>query len=292
MKERLPDFMIIGRMKSGTTTLARWLDDHPGVCFSRIKEPGFFISELYETKGLAWYMDLFKGATEDQLLGEGTQSYTRPEFSALAAERIAQTAPNARLIYLLRHPAGRIRSHYRHRRIWRDEPSSFLDAVGARNNDYVRHSMYYECLAPFIERFAREQILVVRMEDLFDPISSGWRTVLDWLGLSYLEPPQEAHNVSAEKGFNRGPMRLVRGPLLRRRFAWVPRPVRQFGKQMLRRSGQEFEEMLEDSQSPVPAAVLAPVWEDIHRLEDWLGRERPLWDRDESPVRHSLDPLQ
>lgn len=277
-------------MKSGTTTLARWLADHPGVCFSRIKEPGFFISDLYSTKGLDWYRDLFKGATDGQLLGEATQSYTRPEYTAVAAERIARTLPAVRLIYLLRHPLARIRSHYRHRRIWRDEREPFLDAVRVPDNDYLRHSMYYACLEPFIERFPREQILVVRMEDLFDPAASGWRSVIDYLGLSYTDAPTHAHNVSAEKGFNRGPMRFARKPLIRRRFAWVPRPLRRVGKRALRTRGGDFEAMLEDSRSPIPGELLVPVWNDIRRLEDWLGLRQPLWDREES-ARGPLDTL-
>lgn len=288
--DRLPDFMIIGRMKCGTTTLSEWLRQQPDVFFSRIKEPQFFSTGLYEQRGLSWYRGLFKGATEGQLLGEGSTSSTGPELAPIAAERIASMIPDVRLIYLVRHPAERIRSHYRHMRLWRDESRPFAQAM-REGGPFIDHTMYHRCLLPYIEGFPREQILVQRMEDLSGNEGSAWDSVLDHLGLPRRPAPDTAHNVSADRGMKRAPMRLMRQPLMRRRLTWVPRGLRRHGKRLLLKRGAEFQAMLEDSRSPIDDSVLEPVWDDIRKLEAWLGLDIPLWPREPEHSEQPLDEL-
>lgn len=273
---RLPDFIIIGRTKCGTTTLAEWLAQQPEVFFCRVKEPQFFSDETMWKRGPSWYAALYKGAAADQLCGEGTQNCTHPVLASDAAERIVQTNPHARLIYLVRHPVERLRSHYRQAMVWGDRSTS-LEVTLANDADYLRGSMYFLCLAPYIERFAREQILVLRMEDL---AGSAWDRALTHLGLALRPPPEGVHNVSAEGGVLRAPARLLRRTGLHRRLWWLPRSVRDFGVSMLRRRGKVFDAILEGSEAPIPQELLDPVWEDVCRLEDWLGLAQPLWPRE------------
>ncbi len=112
---RLPDFIVIGAAKSGTTTLHEWLHRQPEVYCSVLKEPRFFSRDW--GKGIDWYAGLFAGAATDQLIGEASTNYTDTNFSELAAERMSATIPCARLVYLLRHPVERLRSQYGHN--WR-----------------------------------------------------------------------------------------------------------------------------------------------------------------------------
>ena len=273
---QLPDFIIIGRTKCGTTTLAQWLASQPEVFFSRVKEPQFFTDDAMWRRGASWYASLYRGAADGQLRGEGTQNCTHPALASVAAERVVKTNPDARLIYLVRHPVDRLRSHYRQARIWGDQSTS-LEATLANDADYLRGSMYFLCLAPYIERFPREQILVLRMEDL---ASTAWHETLKYLGLSERRPPDDIHNVSAEGGALRAPARLLRRTGLHRRLGWLPRPVRNVADSVLRRRGRAFEAMLKGSEAPIPPELLAPVWEDISRLEDWLGSTQPLWPRE------------
>lgn len=273
-----PDFIIIGRTKCATTSLATWLAEQPEVFFCRLKEPQFFSMESVWNRGLDWYAALYRGAADGQLRGEGTQNCTHPAMSAPAAERIAQTVPQVRLIYLVRHPVDRLRSHYRQARIWGQESHSLLDMIG--RGDYVRGSMYFTCLAPYIERFAREQILVLRMEDLVSPEASAWDATLKHLGLPWRPKPQNAYNVSAEQGVYRSTARLLRKMNLHRRLWWLPQPVRDLGRSLLSRRGADLEHILEQSTSPIAPELLEHVWEDISRLEDWLGATEPLWPRE------------
>lgn len=280
-RQEIPDFIVIGRPKCGTTSLAKWLEAQPEVFFCKLKEPRFFVRDDLWKRGLRWYSSLFEGATDHQLLGEATPAYTHPHESAKTAERITETSPHVRLIYLVRNPADRIRSAYRHRRMTTDERSLTLrEAVQHPDNIYTRYTQYFTCLAPYIERFAREQILVVRMEDLVGSDGSGWTAVLQHLGLPSRPRPDTAHNVSAQRGLSRTPLRLLRRFEFRRRLAWLPEPARGIGRTLLNTRGSRFEQVLEASKVPIPPEVLEPVWEDISRLESWLGTAKPLWSRE------------
>jgi hypothetical protein len=272
--------MIIGRQKCGTTSLASWLADQPEVFFCQPKEPHFFARDASWRRGVEWYASLYESAAEGQLLGEGSQSYTHPDLNVAAADRIAQTIPSARLIYMIRHPVERIRSHYRHMRIWGDETGSLADVLRRPDSEPIRHNMYYECLAPYTERFPRDQILVVRMEDLVDAAGSGWTAVLEHLGLPKRPRPDTARNVSSGRALYRAPMRFFRSIDYERRLAWVPRPIRMVAKRLTRSRGPRFERMLEESQAQFPSGVLDPVWDDITRLENWVGRSQPFWPRE------------
>ena len=279
-QERLPGFIIIGRPKCGTTSLARWLSEQPEIFFCKLKEPRFFVRDDLWKRGPDWYRSLYAGAASGQLLGEATPAYTHPHESAKTAQRIFETSPDVRLVYLVRDPAARIRSAYRHRRMSTDERKSTLaEALAEPGNIYERYTLYFTCLEPYIERFPREQILVVRMEDLVGESASGWDAVLDHLGLGRRPRPDTAHNVSAERGVSRAPLRLLRRFEFRRRLAWLPDPIRTVGRTILNTRGPRFEHVLDASQAPLPPEALAPVWNDISQLESWLGVGQPLWTR-------------
>lgn len=273
---RLPDFVIIGRQKSGTSTLGRWLGEQPEISLSRVEEPAFFDQDHNWERGLEWYTSLFERAQPGQVVGEGSPGYTGPRRAPIAAARMADVIPHARLVCLLRHPVERIRSEYRHRRIMGDEARGFIDALRDPGWHYLRQSMYHLCLAPFFEHFAREQILVVRTEDL---AKDAWVSVLGHIGLDVRPPPAQSHNVSAERGLHPRVIHMRRNVEFRRRLAWLPGPVKRLPAALLRRRGPAFDEMLADSKRPVPPELLTEMWEDIARLEAWLGVTQ-LWPRD------------
>lgn len=279
--DMLPDFLIIGRPKCGSTSVAGWLADQPDICFCRVKEPRFFHRDDQWRRGLDWYRSLFSHAQPGQLLGEATVGYTNPHIAQRTAGRIAEVLPGARLIYLLRDPVDRIRSEYRHQRSFRTEPSgTIVGALERPGSDYVAHTQYFTCLAPYIERFPREQILVVRMEDVAAPDRSGWRAILEHLGLTDRPRPEGRLNVSADRGLQARTSRRILDkaipPRVRQR---LPVGVRDLGRRVAWRRGAGFRRMLEASEADIPAHLLAPVWQDIARLEEWLGVTSPLWPR-------------
>jgi hypothetical protein len=280
---RRPDFVIIGAMKSATTSLFRWLDEQPETVMAHPKETRYF-SDLW-SNGLEWYVAKFAGARPDQLLGEASQNYTSPAFAEQAAERMADLIPEARLIYLIRQPVARLRSHYRWEVQRARESRPLLEAVREPGNPYLGQSSYYGCLLPYIERFPREQLLVARFEDLVGSPAPAWSEVLRFLSLDERPRPNEAHNVTAEKAQWTRAMAWAkrRGLLHSRRVARMPRSVRRLGKRMLTRDGESAAQTIEASRAPIPDEVLAPVWEDVARLEEWLGTT--LWRPGEPAAR-------
>ena len=131
----MPDFIIIGTQKGGTTSLYRYLIEHPCVAPIYIKEPHFF--DIYFYKGLQWYRAHFPTAVEkyyarhiqkhDLITGEASPYYL---FHPQAARRVAKTLPKARLIVLLRNPIDRAYSQYQHQtRQDGVEPLTFEEAL-------------------------------------------------------------------------------------------------------------------------------------------------------------------
>lgn len=275
---RLPDYIIIGMMKSGTTSLYTWLSEQPECAPATHKEINFFSRDDLWQRGLPWYSTFFVGAGEDKLVGEASTSYTKPTAPAAAA-RMAATAPTVRLIYLLRHPIERLRSQYRHEIRRSREKSSLLEALQRPNNDYLRLSLYYQRLVPYIEAFPREQICVVRFEDLVSPPAPGWDTVVSHLGLPARPVPGGAHNVTSEKAhFTPLTLRLWSSDHYGRAVALMPKQLRRFGRAALIREGPKYAARLEQSRADIPPDLLAPIWDDVDRLQSWLGVDRPLWE--------------
>ena len=112
---RLPDFLIIGAAKSATTTLYEYLTRQQAIFMSPEKEPCYFSHDDVYAKGEDWYRSLFAGARDDQICGEASTTYSRWPQYPHAAERIARAIPQARFIYVMRHPVERIYSFYGHR---------------------------------------------------------------------------------------------------------------------------------------------------------------------------------
>jgi hypothetical protein len=275
---RFPDFIVIGTMKSGTTSLYAWLAKQPEVFLPSTKEPNFFSRDEVWRRGARWYTSLFAPAAGSQLLGEASVSYTSPDRCAVAAERMSTLVPQAKLLCLVRHPIERIRSHYRHQVQRGREQRPFEEAIRDPEGGYVAQSMFYTCLKPYLDRFPRNHISIVRMEDLSGNPPSAWSRVLDYLGLPSRPVPSTVYNVTGEKaGFTR-PMLWLWERGFHRPLTRAPRPLRRLGKRLLLRHDPDYAHLVEGSIRQVPAEIAEPVWRDVSLLERWLERDTPLWE--------------
>lgn len=274
---RLPDVVIIGAMKSATTSLYRWLDEQPEVFMAHPKETNFFTDRW--DGGPGWYAERFAEASPSQLLGEASVIYTNPERAPIAADRMAATLPSARIIYVIRHPVQRIRSHYRHEVQRHRESRSLLEALREPGNSYTGHSSYGTCLQPYIDRFPREQILVLRFEDLVGPSAPAWSATLRFLSLAARPVPASAHNVSSEKAQFSWMMAWAKrkGFISFHQISRLPAPIRRVGRVMFAHGGASYAKKIDASRVPIPDELLTSMWEDVGRLEAWLGV--PLWSR-------------
>jgi hypothetical protein len=178
---RLPDFIIGGAPRSGTTWLYELLDRHPGVYMARpLKpEPKFFLVDQVYEKGLKFYADTwFAAAGPGSVAGEKSTDYLE---SAAAAERIARDLPRVKLVFILREPVERAYSNYLWSRMNGLETEDFATALRleadrekdlperlrfARPFSYFSRGLYADLLAPYLQRFSREQILILQFEDI------------------------------------------------------------------------------------------------------------------------------
>lgn len=162
-----PNFIVIGAARSGTTSLFQYLDPHPEIFMSQVKELNFFSNEAYWNKGLAWYEARFKEAGQAKAIGEASTSYTKAPFTADVVERIYQYNPDMRLIYVVRDPIDRYISHYLKRTQTGIETRPFEDTlVDLEAEACAWQGRYYYQLQQYLKRFPREQIKVISMDDI------------------------------------------------------------------------------------------------------------------------------
>jgi len=180
---RLPDFLVIGAMKAGTTSMYHYVRAHPQVFMPAIKAPEFFVAESNWTRGVDWYAKLFAPAGTDTVaVGEVSNAYAKYPQHRGVPQRIAACVPDVRLVYVVRDPVERIRSHYRTRAREGAEKAPIERAV-FDNPIYLDFCRYAMQLERYLEHFPREQLLVITAEDLRDDRRATMRTVYGFLGI-------------------------------------------------------------------------------------------------------------
>jgi hypothetical protein len=209
----LPDFVIIGAQKSGTSFLYRLLVQHPHVKPAFAKEVHYF--DLNFRRGDNWYRSHFPLQTPNSsryITGEASPYYL---FHPHAARRASTVLPDAKLIVLLRNPVDRAYSHYQHQlkrgegegcetltfeeaieaeeRIVPAEVSKMLqdehyESVSHRTRSYLRRGIYIDQLLIWSSFFPREQMLILKSEDLFDDTTKVLERMLDFLKISHWAP--------------------------------------------------------------------------------------------------------
>jgi len=230
----LPDFLVLGAQKAGTTALYAYLRRHPQVAGPSWKEVSFF--DRHWTRGVRWYRGNFPllrpgGA----VVGEASPSYL---FHPLAPERVRAVVPEARLVVLLRNPIDRALSHYHHEVALGREPLSFEDALAAEegrlageverllaepgyfsgawwDHTYVARGLYAEQLERWLAVFDSEQLLVLTTDELGADPAATYARVLAFVGAPPFELPEYPRVFEREYA----PMREETRAALRATFA-------------------------------------------------------------------------
>jgi hypothetical protein len=274
---RRPDFVIIGTMKSGTTTLFEWLAARDDVLRPGQKEPSFFSDDRAWARGCQWYAGRFAGGAAGQLVGEASVSYTDPLFAVRSAERAKRVLCDPRLVCVLRDPIARLRSHYRHEVQRGRERRPFLEVIKDPAAPYIRRSRYAAGLAPWVQHFGSEALCVVRFEDLTSADETAWRRILAHLDLATTARMDAAQNVTGAKGQFSRPMQLLWKLGWTRAPAFVPSRLRRLAKRALIRESTGYRRALADSAEPLPQDVVAKLREDAERLPQLIGDSRLSW---------------
>jgi hypothetical protein len=163
-----PNFIVIGAMKCATSTVCAYLEDHPDVFMVSNGEPNFFSHDANWAKGPEWYGHFFKSRGDKALCGEGSNDYTHDAIYPNSAERMAKLYPDAKLIYMVRHPVQRIVASWIQKRVdQRDQVSPTLDrAISEMPDVFVDESLYWRQISRYRAHFPDGRIFIGFMEDL------------------------------------------------------------------------------------------------------------------------------
>jgi hypothetical protein len=200
----LPDFLVLGAQKAGTTALYEYLRRHPQITGPSWKEVSFF--DRHWARGERWYRGNFPNLarTREKLVGEASPSYV---FHPLAPQRVQEVVPDARLIVLVRNPVDRALSQYNHEAALGREPLPFEEALDAEeerlrgeqermaadpryfsrewwSHTYQARGRYAEQLERWLAVFPREQLLILPTDDLGSDPAQAHAQVLEFLGAS------------------------------------------------------------------------------------------------------------
>jgi hypothetical protein len=185
----LPDFLVVGAMKAGTTTLKDYLAEVPQI-FMPPNEVYFFSDDSYYAQGLQSYERLFHNANYNQVLGERTTTYS---YLPSVPERIQKHLPDVKLIWLFREPVARSYSHYWHSAKNGSERLSFEKAI-AREGEriqtdffrgYLKRSRYVEQVRRYLQFFPKENMIFVLFEELIRDPAQLINRILKYLNVEY-----------------------------------------------------------------------------------------------------------
>ena len=281
---RRPNLFIIGAMKSGTTTLHEYLDSHPQIAMSRVKEPGFFVEELTHRQGEDWYLSLFDQDRCFRYRGESSTHYTKLPVYQGVAERLFRFSPDARLIYIMRNPFERTVSHYWHNvrdTLYGRERRPLLKAI-REQPDYLAFGDYAVQLEPYINLFGRDALYTLTFEALIRDPQRELELLHNWLGVP-------SHPIADEslKAHNQKPKEIigVAGTGLLNRIehssAWdrispyFPRSLKNWAKN---RAYRPVDERSSEQDLPrLKEAIGALQHSQIDKLSSLLGRDFPEW---------------
>ena len=194
-KIQTPNFIIVGTMKSGTSSLADLLSSNNNIYIPE-KELHFFDNfGGYKKRwnyGLDWYSKQFLNAEENQIIGEKTPTYS---YLKEVPERISKTLPNVKLIWIFREPIARTYSNYWHAVINGSENASFTDAIHNETQrlekniwvGYKKRSNYYEQVQNYLKYFSLTQMHFLTLEELRDNPEKTLRSVCSFLEVDYDE---------------------------------------------------------------------------------------------------------
>jgi Sulfotransferase domain len=281
----LPTFLIIGTMKGGTTSLHRYLRQHPDVFMPERKELNFFLDgyagppidppeERNWSRGITWYERQFAAADRERAVGEASANYSRYPTYPGVTERIADVVPRVKLIYLVRNPIDRAYSHYLHDLANGREQRHFHVAV-RRDERYLAPSRYATQVEHYLRLFSSDQVLLLKTDDLLNRRAETVRRVLEFIGVdsnAQLRLDFEAHRTSDKLEKTRA-LTFARKSRYRR---FVPQPIRRRLRRLLANPLDTSKITIDKETREFLTTEFAP---DVRRLSELAGEDFVrVWD--------------
>jgi len=192
----LPDFLILGETKCGTTSLFNYLIQHPNIIDTKgngdnydsdykTKEIRYF--DRYYQKGIDWYSNCFKETGKDDITGEATPMYL---YRTCSINRIKETLPQAKFIILLREPFARLYSNYNHNFKWVSgfqekypDFRIFWNSFHDSDAYLIEKGLYYYTLIKWFDSFDKSRFLILKSEDMYSHTQVVYSETLKFLGV-------------------------------------------------------------------------------------------------------------
>jgi hypothetical protein len=283
----LPTFFIIGAAKTGTTSLHYYLDQHPEIRMSTIKEPNFFSGPengipypMGRVNSLAGYEKLFDPAAA--VRGEASVGYTNYPRRKGVPERIKELVPGAKFVYLVRDPVARTVSQYQHRVSLEGERRSLNEALGDLSDSYSPYfgpSLYMTQIDLYMRHFPQDRLLIVDQADLLADRRSTLCEIFTFLGVDgTLDCSNFDEELNTEVQHRAYPARYARmfGPVSSPAFRWIPQSVRSSVRSQIERVLWRPVEpaVLEDA---LRERLKTLYGEEVQRLRAFTGKEFSTW---------------
>ncbi|MGC6489451.1 MAG: sulfotransferase family protein [Planctomycetota bacterium] len=300
---RVPEVMLIGAAKSATTNLFMQMCAHPNIFgghledgFGEQKEPSFFSFDENYARGLSYYKSLYADARPDELCVDASTNYTRWPQLPWTAERMAYHAPNARLIYVIRHPVDRAYSHYVHRHMRELHPGEPIVATFEehvqRDPMCIDSSLYMRQIEQYLEHYPRSALHVVLTTDFEREPLKTLQGICRFLDIdpngARIRPLDSWHANISEQNTNSRIRKVITrrftqipviGPLARR----MPKSWRDQAYRMLAKAPWSRRAVSSFTPKPMTAEVRAMFLDFFERpnqdLADFLGRDLSEWSR-------------
>ena len=212
-----PNFFIIGAAKAATTSLSSLLRAHPQAGIARVKEPHFFSYDQAYRLGWRKYLELFSHCQGKKAIGDASTSYSRIRYHPATVERIHGHVPEARIIYMVRHPLKRIESAYvEHLGTPGSNVFASLNEAVQRLPRFVDSSRYWEVFDAYRQKFNESKIKIVWFEDYVANSTAVFQDVCRFLEIddSVTPDPEKEHSNSRESASNRMAKRGLSGGIV------------------------------------------------------------------------------
>ncbi|MGF1703918.1 sulfotransferase domain-containing protein [Photobacterium makurazakiensis] len=262
---------IIGSQKSGTTSLAKQLDNHHDICLSSPKEPEYFTRHL--NKGDKWYKRCF--SEQDKILVDASTSYSMCPLSKESLryldnreqllntpQKIRQAHKNAKIIYIVREPAMRTYSHYWHNVKYGREKRCFQQAI-EEDIFYLEISRYYAQIDKYLQHFDKQNILVLKFEDYIINQLAVLNHCEDFIGISRTIELPKTHANKGQVYSNFGSF-LISNPITKNIDRLLPLALK---KQIKKRLANEIPKLDANER----ARINALFKEDLQQLKSHFG---------------------
>ncbi len=271
----LPNLIVIGAQKCGTSVLHYYLGLHPEISMSQTKELNFFIEERNWPRGVDWYRAHFD--PHATVRGEASPNYTADPVFAGVPERMHSVVPDAKLIYIVRDPLERIAAHWVHNVAKGRVKGGLRETLLKQKTSYIARSRYHMQLQRFLRFYPLEGLLVLEQNDLRDRRAETLRSVFEFAGVdpgfSHARFRHERHKT----GRKTAPTRL--GTRLEERRARAQRHVLPPEAWALAREYWPLGRRIKrpDLGGALPDDVLATLREDAEQLRLLTGRGFEHW---------------